>query len=94
MLKWLLFLFSSLFAVEIEFGGAPLEVEVASTSKERGLGLAGRSSLSENSGMLFVYEKPEVVRFWMKNTLIPLSIGFFDKMSYYSSLVKYRKFYK
>ena len=38
----------------------------------------GRSHLPENSGMMFVFEEPKTYCFWMKNTLIPLSVGFID----------------
>jgi hypothetical protein len=37
----------------------------------------GRKSLPEGTGMLFVFEKPAYLSFWMKDTFIPLSIGFF-----------------
>jgi uncharacterized membrane protein (UPF0127 family) len=36
-------------------------------------------SLPANEGMLFVFDEERMQNFWMKNTLIPLSIGFFDK---------------
>ena len=39
----------------------------------------GRESLGERRGMLFVFESEHVLRFWMKNTLIPLDIVFVDK---------------
>ncbi len=38
-----------------------------------------RKSLAENSGMLFYFDKPQPVGFWMKNTLIPLSIAYLDE---------------
>ena len=38
----------------------------------------GRQQLAENAGMMFVFETPKTYCFWMKNTLIPLSIGFID----------------
>jgi uncharacterized membrane protein (UPF0127 family) len=38
----------------------------------------GRSSLAENMGMFFAFKDPQVMQFWMKNTLIPLEILFFD----------------
>jgi uncharacterized membrane protein (UPF0127 family) len=53
-------------------------VELAETPKEWSLGLMHRRSLARNAGMVFLF--PDDVRggFWMKNTLIPLSIAFFD----------------
>ena len=38
----------------------------------------GRTSLPENAGMMFVFETPKTYCFWMKNTLMPLDIGFID----------------
>ena len=38
-----------------------------------------RESLAENNAMVFVYDTPTQASFWMKNTFIPLDIGFFDK---------------
>jgi len=38
----------------------------------------GREYLADGHGMLFIYEKEQRLVFWMKNTLIPLSIAFFD----------------
>jgi uncharacterized membrane protein (UPF0127 family) len=39
----------------------------------------GRTHLGENEGMLFIFEKEDYHGFWMKNTLIPLSIAFIDR---------------
>lgn len=55
-----------------------LKVEVARTGQERATGLMGRQSLAEDTGMLFVFETPTRGGFWMKDTLIPLSIAFVD----------------
>ena len=77
MLKWFLLL-SSLYAVEIEVGRIPLEVEIADTERLRQIGLSGRTDLPEGNGMLFIYKEPQIACFWMKNTTIPLSVGFFD----------------
>lgn len=52
--------------------------EMASTPEERANGMMFRRNLSENEGMFFVFEKPEILSFWMKNTLIPLDIIFID----------------
>src|SRR3970040_543934 len=56
-----------------------LTVEIAKTTETRSDGLMLRKSLPENAGMLFVFEEDARWGFWMKNTLIPLSIGFIDK---------------
>jgi len=55
-----------------------VKVEVAATAATRALGLMFRPTLAEGEGMLFI--QPEISRdgFWMKNTLIPLSIAFLD----------------
>jgi uncharacterized protein len=62
--------------VETPDTAARFEVEVADSDGERARGLMGRSSLPENAGMLFVYDEPSAGGYWMKNTLIPLSIAF------------------
>ena len=54
-------------------------VEVADTPEERAYGLMNRESLADDSGMLFVFFEPSAGGFWMKDTLVPLSITFFDK---------------
>jgi uncharacterized membrane protein (UPF0127 family) len=64
----------------IETSGGPVtvDVEIAETAEERRQGLMGRESLPDQAGMLFVHDEPHRGFFWMKNTLIPLSIAFFD----------------
>ncbi len=54
-------------------------VEVARTPATIARGLMFRKSLDENTGMLFVFKEASPVAFWMKNTLIPLSIAFVDR---------------
>ncbi len=56
-----------------------IQVEVAKAPEEREKGLMGRTHLGENEGMLFIFEKEGYHGFWMKNTLIPLSIAFIDR---------------
>lgn len=59
-------------------GSGTLDVEVAATQSQRGLGLMNRSSMLSSHGMLFVYPAPAYFCMWMKNTLIPLSVAFID----------------
>ena len=51
-------------------------VEVARTPEEQARGLMERQSLARDRGMLFPYQTPQPVAFWMKNTLIPLDMIF------------------
>jgi uncharacterized membrane protein (UPF0127 family) len=51
-------------------------LDLADTDEERARGLMGVTKLDENDGMLFAYDHPTSGAFWMKDTLIPLSIAF------------------
>jgi uncharacterized protein len=56
----------------------PVRVEIASTEAQRERGLMDRTALAEDAGMLFVFEQEQSDPFWMKDTLIPLSIAYID----------------
>ncbi|MGI8709343.1 MAG: DUF192 domain-containing protein [Actinomycetota bacterium] len=56
-----------------------LTVEVAETDEDRAQGLMGRTSLPDDHGMVFIFFEEHLGGFWMKNTLIPLSIAFFGQ---------------
>jgi uncharacterized membrane protein (UPF0127 family) len=62
--------------IALQAGADTLRVEVAATPQQRTVGLMGRSALDAQAGMLFVFERADVHCFWMKNTLVPLSIAF------------------
>ncbi len=55
-----------------------ITAEVASTPQSRMIGLMMRERLAPNHGMVFVFEDKSQHCFWMRNTLIPLSIAFID----------------
>ena len=57
--------------------GRNIEVQLSITDVEKQKGLMHRRSLGENEGMLFIYRQPRNLSFWMRNTLIPLDIGYF-----------------
>jgi hypothetical protein len=59
-------------------GKQKLVVEVVTTQEERAVGLMNRFSLQPDHGMLFVFDRPQPLAFWMKNTYVPLSIAFLD----------------
>ena len=53
-----------------------VRLEVADTPESRAIGLSHRPSLPAGDGMLFVFPSDDRAPFWMKDTLIPLSIAF------------------
>ena len=62
----------------IQIGEQTLQLELARTPKTRETGLMYRENLPKGEGMIFVFENPQPQRFWMKNTRIPLDIGYFS----------------
>ena len=63
----------------LHVGKATLATEIASTPAQQEQGLMFRSKLGDNNGMIFILPGTAPATFWMKNTLIPLSIAFIDK---------------
>lgn len=60
----------------LKIGNQTITVQVASTYAQRQKGLMHRMHMSENEGMLFVFDQPAVQCFWMRNTPLPLTAAF------------------
>jgi len=73
---------------QLKIGGHSAFVEIADSVQKRASGLMYREALSENHGMLFVYNKSQKMIFWMKNTHVPLSIAFIDEQGIISNIVQ------
>jgi len=62
--------------VRLNAGIHNINAELASTPQQREIGLMFRTAMPANDGMLFAFEQPGQQCFWMRNTLIPLSVAF------------------
>jgi uncharacterized membrane protein (UPF0127 family) len=64
---------------KIQLAKKTLTVEVAESEPQHEYGLMFRQSLKKDHGMIFVFKDEDIRNFWMKDTIINLSIGYFDK---------------
>lgn len=62
--------------IKLGYGILNIKAEVALTPREHEIGLMHRTEMPTNDGMLFVFDRPGQQCFWMKNTLLPLSVAF------------------
>jgi uncharacterized protein len=63
-------------AIRLSTGMHVLQVQVAQTPEQQTVGLMFRKTMGTNDGMLFIFDEPRQQCFWMKNTLLPLSVAF------------------
>jgi uncharacterized membrane protein (UPF0127 family) len=59
--------------------GVSLDLEIADNNQSRSIGLMHRESVPKGTGMIFVFSKPEVLSFWMKNVPMDIDIGYFSE---------------
>ena len=79
---FLIFFFSFFARAEhglLNYEEKKLIVKLAQTKEEKRVGFMFKKEIKNFSGILFIYETPEIVSFWMKNTFLDLSIAFIDK---------------
>jgi uncharacterized protein len=62
----------------IQVGDRTLRLQLAVTGAEVQRGLMERPALDPDEGMLFIFRGPQPMSFYMRNTPLPLDIGFFD----------------
>ena len=62
--------------VKLNAGMHVIDAQVAASTDQRMTGLMHRKEMPQHEGMLFVFEVPSQQCFWMKNTLLPLSVAF------------------
>ena len=66
-------------AIQTNSGAAvSLIVEIARTETERERGFMERTNIPDGTGMLFIFERDQILSFWMKDTPTPLSIAYID----------------
>jgi uncharacterized membrane protein (UPF0127 family) len=65
--------------VKLWLGDQEMVTEIASTPRQREIGMMFRKEMAENEGMLFVFAQPYQASFYMRNTVLPLSGAYIDR---------------
>ena len=55
-----------------------VSAEIAEKTEDRNYGFMERKTIPDGTGMLFIFERDQILSFWMKNTPHPLSIAYID----------------
>ena len=58
---------------------ARIDIETSATPEKQAMGLMFRKEMTDNQGMLFIFEKPDIQEFWMKNTFFSLDMLFVNE---------------
>lgn len=63
---------------QIHLAQKTIEVEVAENPEQLAFGLMYVQSLKKDTGMIFIFDQEQTLAFWMKNTFVPLDVGYFN----------------
>ena len=79
---------SKLPSIKLFVGAVEMEAEQALTDRQIKTGMMFRKTMGENEGMIFVFPRPELRGFWMKNCLVPMSAAYIDPQGRINEVVK------
>ena len=78
--------------IETAAGAVTVSAELAIKQEERNYGFMNRTTIPAGTGMLFIFESDQILRFWMKNTPHPLSIAYIDSSGTISDILDMQPF--